>query len=371
MPSNINKVEIKKVVGSILCGNEETDTDFGKAVPKYYNMKEYSAKFSTIFYLLSKISDRSENIDRDLAIFKEYNELLNENIEEIFQIDDEKVDYLLKLHPMIPPEEKENKLKFIRAFNEMKKSKLINTIIITCSNLVQHEKHLVDKETLKDEFLTRSSIMTFSPVQDLNVNFKMFYSDPGLSANSRKFILLCLHKIYAISKALYDEYCKVDIDTEAFVKAVHMTVDELKKKIPRCERAFNKILESTDLLRNNYDDYYKDYMGSGNSSIIAENFIYDVAQTVKKDTKLTFQFKQIIKQLRNLTKNVNGKDIPKNSQASELESIFDQFNVGDDNEEESGSDVDAEIGGSSDEDIDFVHEINGLTNMITEIEQES
>jgi len=69
-----------------------------------------------------------------------------------------------------------------------------------------------------------------------------------------------------------------------------------------------KILESTGILENNYEDYYKDYVGCNNSMVIAENFIQDVAGTIDKSPKLAFQFRKIITHLRKLTNRLTGTD---------------------------------------------------------------
>lgn len=293
---------IKRVIGTVLGGDEEKDTDFIKAVEKFLEMKDHCKRYSGIFYLLSKL----ECTQTDFKILQEYHELIEFNRKRMFDdMDEDKLKHMVKINPIFNEEEQEYKVKFIRRYIDVKKSKLINTLLSTCSNLVQYRKYIENKNELNDKFITKSSIMTLEPVVDLNINFKLFYNFSTEERN-RKGILLSLHKIYEVTKNMYDTHSKVDIDTETFVAAVKNAIEQLKKQIPRCDEAFDKILKSTEMLRENYSEYYKDFIGSGNSSIIAENFIQDVAGTVDQSPKLSYQFKQIIKQLRSLVQKAPG-----------------------------------------------------------------
>lgn len=220
----------------------------------------------------------------------------------------DKAEYLVSIHPLIPKERKEEIREFLRYFNKAKKAPVVHTVINTCGNLVQYKSSLKDKDSLSDKFMTKTSMLTFSPVVDLEVNFKLIYISDIIDTTEKEFILLTLHKLYGISVEMYEEYSKVDIDTEQFVKAVRTTVEKLRKQIPRCDEAFKKILDSTELLRDNYGDYYKDYVGSNNSMIIAENFIQDVAGTVDRSPKLALQFRKIIQHLRDMTTKLAAHD---------------------------------------------------------------
>lgn len=304
----VNKSELKKIVGSILGGEEESELDLVNSYSKFNNMKDYCIKYHKLFDMLAK-SPATSNHTHEQELMQSYADLLATELESSFNgissDDMSSIGQYVEMFPLIPKEAGPTIQRFLKYYSDMKKSSLINTIIVTCSQLVSYKRSLENVDALTDTFMTKSSMTIFEPVQDLKVNFKSIYISSLLSDSDKRFILLALHKIYTISKGLYDEYCKADINTKAFVQAVHITVDELRKKIPRCEGAFDKILQSTELLEGNYDAYYKDYISSnGNSSIIAENFIHDVAKTVDRSPDLARQFKMIITHLKKMTEGV-------------------------------------------------------------------
>ena len=77
-------------------------------------------------------------------------------------------------------------------------------------------------------------------------------------------------------------------------------IGEVKKRIPRCEKAFKKIEESVDLLKENFNGYYKDYVQTQNQMIIMESFVTDVAKNTKADPETTREFRQIISYYRKM-----------------------------------------------------------------------
>ena len=107
------------------------------------------------------------------------------------------------------------------------------------------------------------------------------YNTKELTNNDRTFILMFIAKLYEISYALYEIISSPDIDVDDFVKIIVSSIDTVKKHIPRCDDAFNKIIESIDILKNNFDGYYKEFVASNNPSIIMENFVLDVSKNTK------------------------------------------------------------------------------------------
>ena len=145
----------------------------------------------------------------------------------------------------------------------------------------------------------KSGMATCCPIPDMHaLDFKLMYIDMRLDANDRKIILTILHKIYTIGHEMYNIVSSPDIDIADFVKVIMGSISEVKKRIPRCDEAFQKIEESVGLLDSNFSEYHKDYAASGNPTVIMERFVSEVAQTSGSTTKVASQFKQIIKQYR-------------------------------------------------------------------------
>jgi hypothetical protein len=198
----------------------------------------------------------------------------------------------------IPPEVV---AQFGEVFAAVKKCNIVNTVIVACKNLVAHKKSLGDQAALKDRFLTKGAGMTFAPLPDLpQVNFKQIYIDDRLTPSDKEFVLVVLHKMYTIGHDVYEAVSSPDVDVSEFVEVIMSSIGEVKKHIPRCDQAFQKIIESVDLLKGNFDGYYKDYTASGNPTIIMENFVLDVSKNTKTSPAVTAQFRRIIAHYRKL-----------------------------------------------------------------------
>jgi len=243
----------------------------------------------------------------------------------------------------IPPEVV---AQFSEVFAAAKKCNIVNTVIVACKNLVAHKKSLGDQAALKDRFLTKGAGMTFAPLPDLpQVNFKQIYIDDRLTPSDKEFVLVVLHKMYTIGHDVYEAVSSPDVDVSEFVEVIMSSIDEVKKHIPRCDQAFQKIIESVDLLKGNFDGYYKDYTASGNPTIIMENFVLDVSKNTKTSPAVTAQFRRIIAHYRKLASQQGSH--PK------LQSLFAQVDANFQELEKKSKEADAKgSGGDSDDSED-------------------
>jgi hypothetical protein len=201
---------------------------------------------------------------------------------------------------------KEEQTAVLETYKKIKNNNLTESIILTCKNLSRYKGALEDQTKLSDKFILKMPGLQFCPIFGADgINFKMLYNDPALDAVDRKYLLTILHKLYVISHEIYDHLTSPDIDIDEFVEVIMSSVKEVRKQIPRCDAAFNKIVESVDLLRNNFGEYYKDFVASSNSSVIMENFIIDVSERTEATPKLTAQFRKIISHYRKLASQKN------------------------------------------------------------------
>ena len=190
---------------------------------------------------------------------------------------------------------------FIKKYMMIKKCSLVNMIIVTCKNLITHKKSLSDSKNLKDKFMMKSAGLSFTPIAELSqLNIKKIYIDSKLNKLEKNYVLTFLHKIFNISMDLYNILSTPDVDIEEFVSIIMNSIEDVKKAIPRCDQAFQKIIDSISLLKGNFNNYYKDFTVSGNPTIIMENFVLDVSKNTNSSPKVMMQFRKIISHYRKL-----------------------------------------------------------------------
>lgn len=150
-----------------------------------------------------------------------------------------------------------------------------------------------------------------------SLNFKEIFCECAGKTNTEMFFVIILTKLHSASKELVNTANQPDINIDAFVEIILERMESLKKvpELSRCNRAFRKIQESVNLLRNNFCDYYRDFRATNSSTIIFEHFVLDVGKsTGKTDPKLTGQFRKIIMYYKKCVERSGGD--------SRLKSIF-------------------------------------------------
>jgi hypothetical protein len=302
----MSKSDIKSIIGSVLGAEDERDVDFNKGYSKYVNMKDIAIRYINLFKFLANSKAISE-LEGILENVKEFLAELEKNFTECFTYDTAKLNRIHDKYPFVNAEENEEILKFTKKFNLVKKSNIVKYILDTCNNLITYKNNLSDINTLSDKFITRYAGNNLHILPHLSVNIKFVYlgSDDG----DKKILLLFLHKLYTIAYLMYEEYGKPDINMDNFVKAIEIAIKDLRGKIPRCDQAFKIIEDSSKMLESNYPTYYKDYVSTNNSMIIAENFIQDVANNVStKSPKVAFQFRRIITELKRMASRASTLD---------------------------------------------------------------
>lgn len=186
-------------------------------------------------------------------------------------------------------------------YSEFKQSSAISTMMVICRNLIHHKQHLTEKEKLNARFIEDMVSHDFSPLVVTRFNFKSFFTNLNTTDAVKTYLLEVLHMIFNTSYELYKLVTSPDIDVEKFAQLVIDNIGNLKKHIPRCNEAFDKIEESVALLRNKFGSYYKDFVITKNPSTIIENFVMDVADNTKGNLKLARQFKIIVMHYKKLS----------------------------------------------------------------------
>jgi len=220
---------------------------------------------------------------------------------------------------------------FEAAYKGLKRCNPVNVAIVTCDRLKQHRNALQDGKALKDGFLRKMVTIPLTPLPDLPaLDFRLFYNSPLVDSAGRLVLLGALHKLLDLGHQVYELVTSPDIDVNDFVQVVMESIEALRKRLPRCDAAFDKIQDSVALLKARFGKYHKDAEASGSSTIIMENFVLDVASETKHDPTTARQFGMIIKHYQ---KEASGQKDPR------LQSVFKAIKA---NIRVAGADVDAD-----------------------------
>jgi hypothetical protein len=192
-------------------------------------------------------------------------------------------------------------------YKKLKDNEFLKKIIITSSNLSGYKKNLTGDE-YDDVFIKREPGLVLQPLAFSSLDLKTIWSVDNLSKKAKTFVLSILSKAYTIGIEIYDIFTSPDVDIKRFSKVLIDSISQLKKKIPRCEHAFAVIENSVSMLEENFKGYFRGSVEAGNPSIIIESFIIDLTNTQKANPKVTQEFRQIVKFLKEKTeKNTDPK----------------------------------------------------------------
>lgn len=274
------------------------NVDMNIVYPKYSNISTITTRLIKLFkvfndgVVMKSIPDLT-NARQEITGFIDTCE---KEHKELFQFQD-----LSRYQGMFDMVSDEVKEEFGELYERSKESNMVRTFILVCDRLVEYKRHIEDVNNLSYKFINTMSGVDFTPLPFTSLNFKYLFSLDVIDSRGRDYLMLILNKIYTYSYDLYKEFSKPDINVDEFVKVILANMDEVKKRVPRCGKAFNKIAESVELLKSNFNGYYHDFVQTKNSSIIMEHFVLDVSRTTDADPETTRQFRKIINYYRKMT----------------------------------------------------------------------
>ena len=148
----VDKDEVKKVVGSILGGEEEKELDLPKSHEKFKGMYTQTKRYALIFEWIA--NDKAlDPFPKEREIVQSYANLIHTEMKDKFEkYDLNKITKALDCYPMVVKETQED-VSTLKYYNVMKQSTLIHTIINTGNNLVDYKKYLSNVNELDDSFI--------------------------------------------------------------------------------------------------------------------------------------------------------------------------------------------------------------------------
>lgn len=285
------------------------------AYPRYVRMKELSEKLIKLIDVIGKSPyiAKSEDMRPVQGDFERWVPMARAEHDRLFQCD--LSDFQWDLAAV---DEGAKKL-FAELYTEAKKSMLVNTFITILDNLIPHKRYISDVNTITANFILLMPGVDFCPLPFTRLNFKRIVeSNPG--EGTVRFFLMVLNKFLEFTNSMYNEISSPDIDVDQFVRMIESSMDQLQSRpeLHRCRKAFAKIKESVHLLKNNFNNYYRDYLSAKDSTIIMQHFVIDVSKETSADPETIRQFRQIISYYRKLAQ--QQKHNPK------LNAIFEKAN---------------------------------------------
>lgn len=271
--------------------------DYSIARPKYEKLLKIMQNIST---LLMKFSNQLEKR------FPEYAKYFQEMIEYASLLKGLCVEF--DIAPLPPfdvnsPTTKETMLKYIelvcKQYMALKKNNNIQRLVIICKDLSTYTKYIKNTEKLSAEFIYESPDPDLCILRKMTqLPFKQLYLSEKISKlpNAQSYILTFLHVLLGETTQIFELLSSPDIDIDKFTTIITNAIGQLKghPELKGCDAAFDKIKSSTNMLKENFNSYYGDFVSSNNPNIIMEEFISDVSRKVEGNARLVLQFKKIM-----------------------------------------------------------------------------
>lgn len=193
-------------------------------------------------------------------------------------------------------------------YSTLKDHEYVRRLIVLCGKLKQHHRNFDDLENLKLNFVGQEPGLSFKIFDFSNLDFKILWADINMKTMQKKYILTILHTLYKDLFQLYRTTTSPNVDIDKFVTLLLDSIGQLKKQpgLDRCRNAFKRIEQSVELLKDRFEEYYRESIASENPNMIVESFIVDVSNQGGADARLTREFRQIIQYMHKVS-NQNGR----------------------------------------------------------------
>lgn len=297
------------------------DPDPAIAVPKYDELIEKAKKITNMFraFALSPFAgvfrkDYATSFDEILTYCEEASAILEEHtlretdngLASGDKLNELNKDRNLMAQYIASINSKYDLKELAEVYPSLKECRPVQEIIMITKNLknvlvMEQERtkskhhNLENRDALSMSFITHCEGDSLTLFGFSGLDFKQIsYDEQTLTSKLQDYMLYFLHILYKQGLEIVRLITSPDIDVDKFSQVLVDNIGEVKKHIPRCDKAFDKIAKSVDLLKGNFDDYYKDFVISQNPSVIIENFVGDVAKNSKADAQTAAQFRKIV-----------------------------------------------------------------------------
>jgi len=297
VPTGMDNPELSKLFNSML---DVDSVNITVAYPRYRRMGDLCEQLLKVFTLVANnpfIAQPEFTLQQSELL--EFCSRYTERHKELFSIDLSEYEWNLEAI-----DESLNKY-FCQTYSGIKKSDLVNNFVMVCNELAKYRDNFVDLDKLDHRFITAMPGTEWCPFPFTSLNLKHIFTLPTVGDLTTRFFMTVLNKIYTLSFKLYREASAFDIDVDKFVSLMSNSIDDLQKqpKLSRCRRALKKTKESLDLLKDNFGDYYRDFIETKDPTIIMQHFVIDVSKSsANADPAIHREFKTIISYYREMAR---------------------------------------------------------------------
>lgn len=345
---NVGDKDISKIFNEMM---NSDSANINVAWPKYNKLLQHIDEFIKIFVLLKKSTIMTDEESMYYMHAEEINNFLKKCVGSIPSFKEARfVDVYSRTFSSLNELDDELAAEFRDKYQELKTSNIVNAMQVICEGLMHYQMDIEDINKLDSVFIETMPGVEFQPFPFTSMDYKDMFLDEDIGDSAKKYLLLILHKVYKVTYEVYQLVSSPDIDVDEFVEIILTNLDKLKKHAPglsRCNKAFRKIQESAELLKSNFNTYFRDLQETKSPTIMMENFIFDVANDTDADPETMRQFKKIISYYRKATAEQRGKDPKMDMLFKKVDEHFKRYD--DAVKQEYGDSADIE---SSDEEID-------------------
>jgi hypothetical protein len=195
---------------------------------------------------------------------------------------------------------------------KLKRSSWAIHAVKICNFLVLHKDEF-EKKAHACDFIELSHDLEMKILPFSSFCLRRLFTEFQLTAHEKEFIAMVLEKMYILGREVYELVTSPDINIKEFINMMSHALNAVQKhpKLSRCGDAFKLIKKSLGMFEDNFGEYFKDFIESGDTTIIMQNFIIDVSTKTKANLKVSGQFKEILKYYRDLSANNKNPEITK------------------------------------------------------------
>lgn len=268
-------------------------------VPKYLDIMGYLQKVVQVIDIFANKSIFFSRLPAHAHAVEEFNDFIK-NVNDTLAAAEMDLRAYSSNYDLVPDAVREE---FATKYTALKQCEEVAAVVKLCDNLIPYKKFVADVGSLKYHFILGLSGVEFKPFPWSTFNLKQAIIELDLAEDKEtrsniELVMLVLNKLFNISHNVYRAISSPDVDINEFVNVVMTKIVELRKRVPRCTKAFDKLVESVNLLKNNFGAYYRDFVETQTGTIIIENFVLDVAKNTRADPLLMKQFRDIVGYIR-------------------------------------------------------------------------